>query len=78
MLLPRRLDVNVQAEQAKDAEAPFANVDGGSGGDFRRLELSPFHHPATLCELSTAYLSPSQPLRMLAGAVAPACRWAVQ
>ena len=30
MLLPRRLDVNVQAEQAKSAEAPFANVDGGS------------------------------------------------
>jgi len=28
--LPRRLDVNVQAEQAKSAEAPFANVDGGS------------------------------------------------
>ena len=30
MLLPRRLDVNVQAEQAKSAEAPFASVDGGS------------------------------------------------
>ena len=30
MLLPRRLNVNVQAEQAKSAEAPFANVDGGS------------------------------------------------
>ena len=30
MLLPRRLDVNVQAEQAKSAEASFANVDGGS------------------------------------------------
>jgi len=30
VLLPRRLDVNVQAEQAKSAEAPFANVDGGS------------------------------------------------
>ena len=30
MLLPFRLDVNVQAEQAKGAEAPFANVDGGS------------------------------------------------
>ena len=29
-VLPRRLDVNVQAEQAKDAEAPFVNVDGGS------------------------------------------------
>ena len=26
----RRLDVNVQAEQAKSAEAPFANVGGGS------------------------------------------------
>ena len=26
----RRLDVHVQAEQAKSAEAPFANVDGGS------------------------------------------------
>jgi len=30
VLLPRRLDVNVQAEQAKSAKAPFANVDGGS------------------------------------------------
>ncbi|MCD6553194.1 MAG: hypothetical protein J7M16_04195 [Anaerolineae bacterium] len=30
MLLPRRLDVNVQAEQVKSAEAPFANVDGSS------------------------------------------------
>jgi len=30
VLLPRRLDVNVQAEQAKSAEAPFANVGGGS------------------------------------------------
>jgi len=30
VLLPRRLDVNVQAEQAKSAEAPFADVDGGS------------------------------------------------
>ena len=30
MLLPRRLDVNVQAEQAKGASAPFANVDSGS------------------------------------------------
>ena len=30
MLLPHRLDVNVQAEQAKSAEAPFVNVDGGS------------------------------------------------
>ncbi|MCD6554401.1 MAG: hypothetical protein J7M16_10370, partial [Anaerolineae bacterium] len=30
VLLPRRLDVNVQAEQAKSAEALFANVDGGS------------------------------------------------
>jgi len=30
VLLPRRLDVNVQAEQTKSAEAPFANVDGGS------------------------------------------------
>ena len=30
MLLPCRLDVNVQAEQAKSAEAPFASVDGGS------------------------------------------------
>ena len=30
MLLPRRLDVNVQAEQAKGASALFANVDGGS------------------------------------------------
>jgi len=30
VLLPFRLDVNVQAEQAKSAEAPFANVDGGS------------------------------------------------
>ena len=29
-MLRRRLDVNVQAEQAKSAEAPFANVDGGS------------------------------------------------
>jgi len=26
----RRLDVNVQAEQAKSAEAPSANVGGGS------------------------------------------------
>ena len=30
MLLPFRLDVNVQAEQAKSAEASFANVDDGS------------------------------------------------
>ena len=30
MLLPRCLDVNVQAEQAKGASALFANVDGGS------------------------------------------------
>ncbi|MCD6554384.1 MAG: hypothetical protein J7M16_10275 [Anaerolineae bacterium] len=30
MLLLRRLGVNVQAEQAKGASAPFANVDGGS------------------------------------------------
>jgi len=30
VLLPFRLDVNVQAEQAKGAEASFANVDGGS------------------------------------------------
>jgi len=29
VLLPFRLDVNVQAEQAKSAEASFANVDGG-------------------------------------------------
>ena len=42
MLLPRRLDVNVRAEQAKSAEAPFANVDGGSEGTtagFSRLLL---------------------------------------
>lgn len=30
MLRPRRLDVNVQAEQAKSAEAPLANVGSGS------------------------------------------------
>jgi len=42
VLLPRRLGVNVQAEQAKSAEAPFANVDGGSEAIiacFRRLLL---------------------------------------
>jgi len=40
VLLPRRLDVNVQAEQTKSAEAPFANVDGeATTACFSRLLL---------------------------------------
>jgi len=45
VLLPRRLDVNVQAEQAKDAEAPFANVDGGSEATHSLLQQASAAEP---------------------------------
>jgi len=39
VLLPRRLDVNVQAEQAKSAEAPFAGGSEATTACFSRLLL---------------------------------------